>query len=75
MPSAKMTVWNEAMYYFVCAPSGYRKILFVLRDLRSTNKEALADYYVRTYGHLIPSDVEIWEYDDKSEKVRKLMDA
>src|SRR5882672_2745335 len=30
VPSAKMTVWNEAMYYFFLAPPEYRKILFVL---------------------------------------------
>ena len=28
MPSAKMTVWNEAMYYFHIAPKQYRKIMF-----------------------------------------------
>jgi hypothetical protein len=34
MPSAKMTVWNEAMYYFHVAPDIYRKILFVLKHSR-----------------------------------------
>ena len=33
VPSAKMTVWNEAMYYFHVAPDEYRKIFFVLRDV------------------------------------------
>ncbi len=66
VPSAKMTVWNEVMYYFHCAPSTYRKILFVLRDLRPSNGESLAAYYIRTYSHLIPSDVEIWEFDPAS---------
>jgi hypothetical protein len=32
VPSAKMTVWNEAMYYFHLAPRAFRKILFVLHD-------------------------------------------
>lgn len=64
VPSAKVTVWNEAMYYFSCAPNHYRKIFFVLRDVRATNGETLASYYIRTYAHLIPSDVEIWEYDE-----------
>ena len=32
VPSAKLTVWNEAMYYFHIAPVGYRKIMFVLKD-------------------------------------------
>jgi len=62
-PSAKMTVWNEAMYYFAVAPSEYRKILFVLHDHSNAKRETLAEYYIRTYEHLIPLDVEIWEYD------------
>ena len=66
VPSAKMTVWNEAMYYFHCAPPAFRKILFVLRDQRQTTGETLASYYVRTYGHLIPAGVEIWELDQQS---------
>jgi len=35
IPSAKMTVWNEAMYYFHLAPQEFRKILFVLHDKRN----------------------------------------
>jgi hypothetical protein len=63
VPSAKVTVWNEAMYYFHCAPRHYRKVFFVLRDMRKRNGETLASYYLRTYGHLVPDDVEIWELD------------
>lgn len=69
IPSAKVTVWNEAMYYFHCAPAHYKKILFVLRDERKTTGETLAAYYIRIYGHLIPDNVEIWEYDESSSKV------
>jgi hypothetical protein len=68
VPSAKMTVWNEAMYYFACAPDKYRKILFVLKDLRNQTGESLARYYIRTYRHLIPPDVEIWEYDEEADR-------
>jgi hypothetical protein len=60
MPSAKLTVWNEAMYYFHVAPKEYRKIFFVLKHLR--REVSLATYYVGNYQHLIPNDVEIWEY-------------
>ncbi len=66
VPSAKMTVWNEAMYYFALAPEGFRKIFFVLKDRRTSNGETLAEYYCRTYQHLIPKDVEIWEYDNEA---------
>ncbi len=74
VPSAKMTVWNETMYYFAISSSEYRKILFVLRDERSSNKMTLAEYYLRTYAHLIPSDVEIWEYDEGKKDVVILKD-
>jgi hypothetical protein len=63
VPSAKLTVWNEAMYYFHAAPPEYKKILFVLKDLRRGTGESLANYYLRTYGHLVPAGVEFWEYD------------
>ena len=68
VPSAKMTVWNEAMYYFFLAPEDYRKILFVLRDYSYKKGETLAAYYWRTYGHLVPQGVEIWEYDEGTRK-------
>ena len=71
IPSAKMTVWNEAMYYFACVPAGYRRILFVLRDIRSTTGESLAEYYIRTYLHLIPAGVEIWEYDQNRKTIQR----
>lgn len=64
VPSAKMTVWNEAMYYFFMAPKSYRKILFVLRHYNPKKEETLAEYYIRTYNHLVPSGVEIWEHDE-----------
>ena len=62
-PSAKITVWNESMYYFLLAPPGFRKFLFVLRDVSEKRGESLAEYYVRNHSHLIPNDVEILEYD------------
>ena len=72
VPSAKMTVWNEAMYYFLLAPSRFRKILFVLRDFNEKRSESLAEYYIRNYRHLITADVEIWEYDGVSSAVTRL---
>ncbi len=62
MPSAKMTVWNEAMLYFLLAPAEFRKILFVLKHERTG--QSLAAYYLQTHGHLIPGGVEVWELDD-----------
>lgn len=73
VPSAKITVWNEAMYYFYSAPKNYRKIFFVLKDFSVKKQETLAQYYIRTYKHLIPSDVEIWEYDEIRRKAEQLL--
>ena len=75
VPSAKMTTWNEAMYYFHCAPEKYRKIFFVLKDPRRSTGETLAEYYVRTYLHFIPDGVEIFEYDSVDDIVRELHDV
>lgn len=66
VPSAKITVWNEAMYYFHLAPTRFRKVLFVLRDFSERRNETLAGYYLRTYGHLVPQGVEVLEYDPES---------
>ena len=64
VPSAKLTVWNEAMYYFHLAPTEYRKIMFVLHDVSQKRRLSLADYYQDKYRHLIPDDVEFWELDE-----------
>ncbi len=66
MPSAKVTVWNESMYYFLLAPSHFRKILFVLRDLHLKRTESLAEFYIRNYSHLIPPGVSVVEFDETS---------
>ena len=71
VPSAKMTVWNEAMYYFHLAPKDYRKILFVLHDKSKKTGETLLSYYKRTYSHLIPEGVEFLEFDDVTGDILK----
>jgi hypothetical protein len=66
MPSAKVTVWNESMFYFYLAPNHYRKVLFVIRDVHPRRTESLAEYYIRNYSHLIPAGVSIVEFDEVS---------
>jgi len=60
------------MYYFVASPKGFRKIMFVLYDFSEKRKETLAQYYLRTYKHLVPSDVEFWEYNESNLHAEKL---
>jgi hypothetical protein len=71
IPSAKMTVWNEAMYYFHMAPASYRKVLFTLKSVRAGT--SLASHYIKCYAHLIPRGVEIWEYDSVNRIARQLL--
>ena len=71
VPSAKMTTWNEAMFYFFLASSEYRKIMFVLRDFSEKRKETLAEYYIRTYSHLI-CNVEFYEFDEEKKTAKKI---
>ena len=68
--SGKMTIWNEAMLYFILTPKDYTNILFVKKSLHSKKKETLAEYYFRTYSHLIPNNVEIWEYDVEDKELK-----
>lgn len=69
-PSAKLTIWNEAMFYFYVAPKKYKKILYVLRSMRSG--ESLSNHYVKRFEHLIPDGVEIWEYDTQANSSSKV---
>lgn len=70
-PSAKMTVWNEAMYYFYLAPKTYRKLLFTLKSMKQ--ETSLASHYMKCYGHLIPPGVEIWEFDIVDKQATRLL--
>lgn len=66
-----MANWNEAMLYFLLAPKEYRKIFFTLHDKRNGIGETLVSYYKRTYSHLIPENVEFFEYDQKTGDIYK----
>jgi hypothetical protein len=70
-PSAKIIVWNEAMYLFTLLPDSFRKVLFVARHLRK--ELPLADYYVKNYGYLIPPDVEVMEFCEATRTVRTVL--
>ncbi|MFS8064014.1 MAG: hypothetical protein ACMG5Z_05440 [Luteimonas sp.] len=63
-PSGKIATINEALLYFLAAPR-CKKLLFVPKTgLQGTRRaETLIARYLRLHGHLIPDDVEIWEFD------------
>jgi len=60
------------MYYFLISPKNYKKIFFILRDFSEKRKITLAEYYIKTYKHLIPEDIEFWEYDSDAKKLNIL---
>ncbi len=72
VPSAKITTWNQAMYYFYAAPRDCRKILFVLRHYNPERHQTLAEYYIKVNRHLIPNGVEIWEYSEEKHSAERL---
>jgi hypothetical protein len=72
IPSAKITTWNQAMFYFHATPPGFRKIFLVLRDFSEKRNETLGQYYIRTNPHLIPEDVEIWELDEAKDTAKRI---
>ena len=72
IPSAKITAWREAMLYFISADNEYRKILFTQRSNRKLNKETLAEYFIRLNKHIIPKEVEIWEFDTTTNTIQIL---
>lgn len=71
-PSAKIRACNEAMYYFHLAPAHYRKILFVLRDHCPKRQLTLGAHYSQNQRHLIPDQVEIWEYNVESHSAERI---
>jgi hypothetical protein len=60
------------MFFFHAALSGYRKVLFVLKDFSQKRNETLGGYSIRRNHHLTSKDVEVWEYDEKSGTAKKI---
>ncbi len=75
VPHAKIRTMEKEMFCFHIAPVEYRKILFVERSTRDGYDESLAEYFVRLHPHMIPDDVEIWEYDLAIKKVSVVTNA
>ncbi|MFQ5458628.1 MAG: hypothetical protein ACE5FC_09300 [Myxococcota bacterium] len=56
--------YNSLMYYFLLAPAGFRKILALRRVFRAG--QTLGQYYILHYRHLVPCDVEMWEFEEET---------
>jgi hypothetical protein len=71
VPSAKMGFINEAVFYLQHLPSDRRRFIVMRKDIRQTTNESLAEYYFRTYRHLL-NGVSIVEIDIATGAVREL---
>ena len=74
MPSAKMAFTNQAVLYLWHLPAFTKRFVVMPKDIRPKTGEALADYYHRTYKHLL-NGVLVVEIDVASSTVRILGDA
>ena len=71
VPSAKLRGLNEAIFYFSFLPRETEKILVMSRAVHPKRSETLAEYYLRTNGHLL-SDVKIWELNLDTNEMRMI---
>jgi hypothetical protein len=53
IPSAKMAFLNEAVLYLSHVPPDRKKIIVLREEHHLRRSESLADYYKRTYRHLL----------------------
>ncbi len=65
VPSAKLRGINEAAFFLSFLPDSYKKFIVIVKAYNSKKKIYLADYYHKTYKHLL-GDITIAEYDPES---------
>ena len=71
VPSAKLRGLNEAIFYFSFLPRETEKVLVMSRATHPRRNETLAEYYLRTNGHLL-GDVKIWELNLDTNEMRMI---
>ncbi len=72
VPSAKMGFVNEATFYLSFLPEEYKKYIVLMRSYNVKRNESLAEYYYRTYMHLL-GDIHILEYDVDKDEMKKII--
>ena len=65
VPSAKMGFTNEAAFYLSFLPDTFEKYIVMLRSHHAKRNESLAEYYYRTYRHLLGA-IKIAEFDPET---------
>ena len=62
VPSAKIRTMNEAVFFLSFLPDTMEKIIVMAKATHPKRKETLAEYYHRSYGHLLGA-TRMMEYD------------
>ncbi|MGI6700761.1 MAG: hypothetical protein ACOX6G_10695 [Christensenellales bacterium] len=67
VPSAKMGFTNEAAFYLSFLPETCEKYIVMLYSYHEKRRESLAEYYYRTYRHLLGS-IKVAEYNPDTDE-------
>ena len=62
---------NETAFYLSLLPNTYKKYIVMLDSYNPKRNEKLADYYYRTYKHLL-GDITVVEYNPSTNSMRFL---
>lgn len=73
VPTGKLSKWDSEMFKFFLAPSEYRKLFIVQRDFSKKRQMTLAEYYIDKNSHLIPKDIEFFEFDIENKEMKRLL--
>ena len=71
VPSAKMAFCNEAVFYLLHLPKSVKKLLVIRKNTHPRRQETLAQYYKRTYQHLL-NEVIVFEFNPRSGKLTEV---
>lgn len=74
IPAAKNAVLNEAVLFLLHTPVNSKKIIILRKDRHPKRRETYAEYYVRTYFHLL-NDITVMELDVDSMKLKEIIRA
>jgi hypothetical protein len=72
-PSAKMGFVNEAVFYMNYLPDETVKIIIMKKATHDKKNETLAEYYCRTYKHLLKG-IKVLEIDADNRTIKAIKD-
>lgn len=74
IPSAKMGFANQAAFYLTFLPENCEKYIVLKKSLHPKRQESLAQYYFRTYKHLL-GKIKVAEYDQQTKDLKVIEES